>query len=108
MDSLYYMIYILVFIIGLIIGLLASYGKHMEPFIISEIDIVSLVLAVVGWFLLLNYGIIGFISPVILLVIAFFGIAYAIGARPGYGRRETAIGIVVAVIAWIFTSGVLF
>ena len=38
MEELYYMIYILVFIIGLIAGLLLSYKKHMEPYIMSEID----------------------------------------------------------------------
>lgn len=108
MEELYYMIYIIVFVIGSIAGLLLSYKKHMEPFIISEIDVLTLVLAIVGWFLLLNHGLIGFISSVILLTIAFFFIGLAIGRRPGYGRKETAIGILIAVIVWIFTSGVLF
>ena len=49
------MIYILVFIIGLIAGLLLSYKKHMEPYIMSEIDTPSLILAIVGWFFLLNH-----------------------------------------------------
>ena len=108
MEELYYMIYIIVFVIGSIAGLLLSYKKHMEPFIISEIDVLTLVLAIVGWFLLLNHGLIGFISSVILLTIAFFFIGLAIGRRPGYGRKETAIGILIAVIVWIFTSGVLY
>ena len=108
MEELYYMIYIIVFVIGSIAGLLLSYKKHMEPFIISEIDVLTLILAIVGWFLLLNHGLIGFISSVILLTIAFFFIGLAIGRRPGYGRKETAIGILIAVIVWIFTSGVLF
>jgi len=108
MEELYYMIYIIVFVIGSIAGLLLSYKKHMEPFIISEIDVLTLVLAIVGWFLLLNHGLISFISSVILLTIAFFFIGLAIGRRPGYGRKETAIGILIAVIVWIFTSGVLF
>lgn len=108
MEELYYMIYIIVFVIGSIAGLLLSYKKHMEPFIISEIDVLTLVLAIVGWFLLLNHGLIGFVSSVILLTIAFFFIGLAIGRRPGYGRKETAIGILIAVIVWIFTSGVLF
>lgn len=108
MEELYYMIYILAFIIGLIAGLLLSYRKHMEPYIMSETDIPSLILAIVGWFLLLNCGLIKFANPVICLTIAFFCIGYVIGRRPGYGRRETAIGIAIAAIVWILTSGVLF
>ena len=108
MEELYIMIYILVFIIGSILGLLLSYKKHMEPYIISEIDVLTLVLAIVGWFLLFNHGLNSFISPEILLTIAFFCIGLAIGRRPGYGRKETAIGIIIAGIAWILTSGVLF
>ena len=108
MEELYIMIYILVFIIGSIVGLLLSYKKHMEPYIISEIDVLTLVLAIVGWFLLLNHGLIGFVSSVILLTIAFFFIGLAIGRRPGYGRKETAIGIIIAAAVWILTSGVIF
>ena len=108
MEELYIMIYILVFIIGSIAGLLLSYKKHMEPYIISEIDVLTLVFAIVGWFLLFNHGLNKFISPVILLTIAFFCIGFAIGRRPGYGRRETAIGIIIALVTWIVTSGVLF
>lgn len=108
MEELYIMIYILVFIIGSIAGLLLSYKKHMEPYIISEIDVLTLVLAIIGWFLLLNHGLLGFINPVILLTIAFFLIGLAIGRRPGYGRKETAIGILIAGVVWILTSGVLF
>ena len=108
MEELYIMIYILAFIIGSILGLLLSYKKHMEPYIISEIDVLTLVLAIIGWFLLLNHVLIGFVSSVILLAIAFFLIGLAIGRRPGYGRKETAIGIIIAAVVWIFTSGVLF
>ena len=91
MEELFYMIYIIVFIVGSIAGLLLSYKKHMEPYIISEIDVLTLVFAIVGWFLLFNHGLNKFISP-----------------RPGYGRKETAIGIVIALVTWIATSGVLF
>lgn len=108
METLYYMIYIIVFIVGSILGLLLSYKKHMEPFIISEIDVMSLILSIVGWFLLFNYGLIGFVSSVILLSIAFFCIGLVIGRRPGYGRKETAIGLIISLIVWICTSGVLF
>ena len=90
MEELYIMIYILVFIIGSIAGLLLSYKKHMEPYIISEIDVNP------------------HISSEILLTIAFFFIGLALGRRPGYGRKETAIGILIAAVVWISTSGVLF
>ena len=108
MEELFYMIYIIVFIVGSILGLLLSYKKHMEPFIISEIDVMTLVFAIVGWFLLFNHGLNHFISSEILLTIAFFCIGLAIGRRPGYGRKETAIGILIAGVVWILTSGVIF
>ncbi len=108
MEELYIMIYIIVFIVGSIAGLLLSYKKHMEPYIISEIDVLTLVFSIVGWFLLFNHGLINAIRSVILLTIAFFCIGLAIGRRPGYGRKETAIGILIAGIVWILTSGVLF
>ena len=108
MEELYILIYILVFIIGSIAGLLLSYKKHMEPYIISEIDVLTLVLSIIGWFLLFNHGLNPFISSEILLTIAFFCIGLAIGRRPGYGRKETAIGILIAGVVWISTSGVLF
>ena len=108
MEELYIMIYIIVFIVGSIAGLLLSYKKHMEPYIISEIDVLTLVFSIVGWFLLFNHGLNHFISSEILLTIAFFCIGLAIGRRPGYGRKETAIGILIAGIVWILTSGVLF
>ena len=108
MEELYIMIYILVFIIGSIAGLLLSYKKHMEPYIISEIDVLTLVLSIIGWFLLFNHGLNPNISSEILFTIAFFFIGLALGRRPGYGRKETAIGILIAAVVWISTSGVLF
>jgi len=103
MNELSYLIYLLVFIIGSIVGLLLSYKKHKEPFIINEVDIISLVIAIVGWVLLFNYGL--FLSligvlPEIIISIALFLIALVIGMRPGYGRKETLIGIVVSFIIW--------
>ena len=108
MGNLYYLIYLLVFIIGLIAGLLLSYKKHMEPFIISEIDTLSLILAIVGWFLLFNYGLISVVPSVILLSIAFLCIGLVIGRRPGYGRKETLIGILISAVIWFLSSRVLF
>ncbi|WP_297898464.1 energy-converting hydrogenase subunit EhaL family protein [Methanobrevibacter sp.] len=104
MNELSYLIYILVFIIGSILGLLISYKKHGEPFIINDIEIVSLIIAIIGWILLFNYGIIsiiiGFISPEILISIGLFLIALVMGMRPGYGRKETFIGIIISALIW--------
>ena len=107
MNELSYLIYLLVFIVGSIIGLLISYKKHGEPFILNGIDIFSLIVAIVGWVLLINYGLIvsliGFVSPEIIISIALFLIALIIGMRPGYGRKETVIGVIVSLIIWIFS-----
>jgi len=107
MNELSYLIYLLVFIIGSILGLLISYKKYGEPFIFNDIDIISLVISIVGWVLLLNYGLIvslfAFISPEIIISIALFLIALIIGMRPGYGRKETVIGIAISAIIWIFS-----
>lgn len=107
MQELSYLIYLLVFIIGAVLGLLVSYKKHGEAFIINEIDIVSLIIAIVGWTFLLNYGLLSgllsFISPEIFIAIGLFLIALVLGMRPGYGRKETLIGVIVAVIIWIIS-----
>jgi len=105
MNELSYLIYLLVFIIGSIVGLLISYKKHGEPFIFNDIDILSLIIAIAGWILLFNYvllvSLIGFVSPEIIISLALFLIALIIGMRPGYGRKETVIGVVVSAIIWI-------
>jgi len=107
MNELSYLIYLLVFIIGSIVGLLISYKKHGEPFIFNNIDVFSLIIAIVGWVLLFNYGLfatlIGFVSPEIIISLSLFLIALVIGMRPGYGRKETVIGIAISVIVWIFS-----
>lgn len=107
MSELSYLIYILVFIIGSVLGLLISYKKHGEPFVFNGVEIFSLIIAIIGWILLFNYGfiynIIGFISPEILISIGLFLIALVIGMRPGYGRKETLIGIIISAIIWIIT-----
>lgn len=104
MNELSYLIYILVFIIGSIVGLLISYKKHGEPFVYNDIDIISLVIAIIGWMLLFNYGlfalIFGFISPGIIISIALFLVALVFGMRPGYGRKETLIGIILSAMVW--------
>ncbi len=101
METIFYMVYILVFIIGSIAGLLLSYKKHMEPFIISEIDILYLVLAIIGWFLFINFALVHFIPAFIAISIGLFLIGLVIGARPGYGRKETVIGALISIIVWL-------
>ncbi|MCQ2737097.1 MAG: DUF2104 domain-containing protein [archaeon] len=96
-----YLIYVLVFIIGSIAGLLLSYKKHMEPFIISEIDVVYLVLAIIGWFLFLNFPLLSFIPSFIAISIGLFLIGLVIGARPGYGRKETVIGAIISISIYL-------
>lgn len=108
MNELSYLIYILVFIIGSIIGLLISYKKHGEPFVFNDIDIISLIIAIIGWILLFNYGLfvslIGIISPEIIISIALLLITLVIGMRPGYGRKETLIGIAISTMTWVMIS----
>lgn len=101
MNELSYLIYILVFIIGSVLGLLISYKKHGEPFVYNDIDIISLIISIIGWILLFNFGLFGFIAPEIIISIGLFLIALVMGMRPGYGRKETAIGIVISAIIWI-------
>lgn len=107
MEELFYMIYILAFILGSILGLLLSYKKHMEPYIIAEIDIPSLILSIIGWIFVFNSNFFGFISSAIVLTIGFFLVGLVIGRRPGYGRKETIIGLIISIAMW-FISQSLF
>ncbi|KZX16585.1 hypothetical protein MBCUT_07390 [Methanobrevibacter cuticularis] len=107
MTELSYLLYLLAFIIGSVLGLLISYKKHGEAFIINKIDIVSLIIAIIGWILLFNYALLPFISSYILIAIALFLIALVFGMRPGYGRKETFLGIIISAIIWII-SYILF
>lgn len=105
MNELFYLIYLLAFIIGAILGLLISYKKHGEAFIINKIDIISLIISIVGWTLLFNYSLIPIFSA-ITISIALFLIALVFGMRPGYGRKETLIGILISVIIWIINYSI--
>lgn len=100
MNELFYLIYLLAFIIGAVLGLLISYKKHGEAFIINKIDIISLIISIVGWTLLFNYGLVPIFSAII-ISIALFLIALVFGMRPGYGRKETLIGLMISAIIWI-------
>ena len=48
-----------------------------------------------GWFLAFNSG------NVILSAVGFLLGGFVMGERPGYGRKETAIGLIIAVIVYL-------
>ena len=94
-----YMIYIITFTVGLILGLLYSYSKHGEPFIaVTEPNIPLMVVSIVGWFLGFNSG------NVILSAIGFLLAGCVMGERPGYGRKETATGLIIAIVVYVFMN----
>ena len=100
--EIFYLIYVLAFIAGSIGGLLLSYKKHMEPFIISEIDVLYLVLSIIGWILFINHSLFARLIPVFApITIGLLLIGLVIGARPGYGRKESIIGILIAGIIYL-------
>ncbi|MGL6297649.1 MAG: energy-converting hydrogenase subunit EhaL family protein [Methanobacteriaceae archaeon] len=111
MNELSYLLYLIIFVVGAILGLLFSYKKHGEAFIVNTIDIPPLILAILGWALLINYGFfMAIINNIILLPVELFisisilFISFVIGMRPGYGRKETAIGIIITIFIWIITN----
>ena len=94
-----YMIYILAFAVGSIVGLVYSYKQHGEPFVaVTDINIIALVIAIVGWFLAFNSG------NVILSAAGFLLGGFVMGERPGYGRKETAIGLIIAIIVYLILN----
>ena len=91
-----YMIYILAFAVGSILGLLYSYKQHGEPFVaVTDINMPMLVVSILGWCLAFCSG------NVILSAVGFLLGGFVMGERPGYGRKETAVGLVVAIIMYI-------
>ena len=91
-----YMIYILAFAVGSILGLLYSYKKHGEPFVAdSTFNIPACIVSIVGWCLAFNSG------NVILATVGFLLGGFIMGERPGYGRKETAVGLILAVIMFL-------
>ena len=91
-----YMIYILAFVVGSILGLLYSYKQHGEPFVaVTEFNTVAAVLSVVGWVLAFNAG------NVILSGIGFLLAGFIMGERPGYGRKESAVGLIISIIVYL-------
>ena len=94
-----YMIYIITFTVGSILGLLYSYSKHGEPFVaVTDLNIPFMVVSIVGWFLGFNSG------NVILSAIGFLLAGFVMGERPGYGRKETAVGLIIAIVAYVLLN----
>ena len=94
-----YMIYIITFTVGLILGLLYSYSKHGEPFVaVTDLNIPFMVVSIVGWFLGFNSG------NVILSAIGFLLAGFVMGERPGYGRKETAVGLIIAIVTYVLVN----
>ena len=90
-----YMIYILAFAVGSILGLLYSYKKHGEPYVaVPDFNVPSAVVSIVGWCLAFNAG------NVILSAIGFLLGGFVMGERPGYGRKETAVGLIIAILMY--------
>lgn len=106
-DQIFYLLYILSFVIGSIAGLVFSYKKYTEPFITRNIDLIALILAIIGWMLVLNYPLISIIPSFVTIAIGVFLIAIVIGMRPGYGRYETIIGFALAGLIWILRTVIL-
>ena len=91
-----YLIYLLTFVIGSILGLLYSYKLHSEPYVAdSSLDVKTCIMSIVGWILAINSG------NVILGGIGFLLAGFVMGERPGYGRKETAIGLIIAIIVYL-------
>jgi energy-converting hydrogenase A subunit L len=87
-----YMIYILAFAVGSILGLVYSYKKHGEPFVAdTDFNMISAVVSILGWCLAFCSG------NVVLSGIGFLLGGFVMGGRPGYGRKETALGLVIAI-----------
>ncbi len=94
-----YMIYILTFAVGSILGLLYSYKQHGEPFVaVTEFNVPFAVISIIGWILGFNSG------NVILSAIGFLIAGFVMGERPGYGRKETAVGLIVAIIVYLLLN----
>lgn len=97
-----YLIYLLTFIIGSIAGLLWSYKTHSEPYIVKGLDRLALIISLIGWILVFNCY-----WSWILLASGFFLIAFVFSERPGYGRKETVIAIIVSAVIYLFCHYIL-
>ena len=94
-----YMIYLLAFVVGSILGLLYSYKLHGEPFVAdTKFNIPMAAAAIIGWCLAFVSG------NLILAAIGFLLAGFVMGERPGYGRKETALGLVIALILYFIIN----
>ena len=94
-----YMIYILTFAVGSILGLVYSYGQHGEPFVaVTKFNVPFAVISIVGWVLGFNSG------NIILSAIGFLLAGFVMGERPGYGRKESAVGLIVGIIVYLMLN----
>jgi len=91
-----YMIYILAFAVGSILGLVYSYKQHGEPFVaVTDFNMIYAVISILGWCLAFCSG------NVILSTIGFLLGGFVMGERPGYGRKETAVGLIIAIVMYL-------
>ena len=95
-----YMIYMLAFAVGSILGLLYSYKQHGEPFVaVTDFNIPFAAISIVGWVLGFNSG------NIILSAIGFLLAGFVMGERPGYGRKESAVGLIIGIIVYVVLKG---
>jgi energy-converting hydrogenase A subunit L len=106
-TEIFYLIYLISFVLGSVVGLLLSYKKYSAPFVTEKIDLIALIVAVIGWIILLNSQLIVFIQPSVSITIGLFMVAMVLGMRPGYGRYETVIGFILSGAIWLITNVVL-
>ena len=91
-----YMIYILAFAVGSILGLVYSYKQHGEPFVaVTDFNMIYAVVSIFGWCLAFCSG------NVILSAVGFLLGGFVMGERPGYGRKETAVGLIIAILMYL-------
>ena len=97
-----YLIYLLTFVVGSILGLLYSYKQHGEPFVAEgQLNILTCIISIVGWVLAINTG------NIILRGSGFLLAGFVMGERPGYGRKETIIGFVIALIIYLLLHWII-
>ena len=101
-EYLDYLMYLLTFIVGSIFGLLWSYKNHSQPYIINGLDSAALIIAIIGWIFIFLGGLLWtkILLSFILLAIGFFLVGFVFSQRPGYGRKETLIGIIVGAVIY--------
>jgi energy-converting hydrogenase A subunit L len=81
---------IIAFIVGICLGLVYSYSKYKAPYVEKRIDKLALVSAIIG-------GLIFNLSP----PIGSLFLGFPLGMRPGYGRMEFLVGVVIAVLIYL-------